>query len=102
MKSSIFLDIMLCSPLKVRFGGIYRLQLQGRIIRQVRNQSEEGSRQKSSSYISSCFSFKEVNGKLNILCADFHIAYFILCRITDLSRNALLLTPFVFRTRYLV
>jgi hypothetical protein len=33
MKSSIFWEITLCSPLKdnVRFGGIYRLHLQGRI-----------------------------------------------------------------------
>jgi hypothetical protein len=32
-KSSIFWDVTLCSPLKVspRFGGIYRIHLQGRI-----------------------------------------------------------------------
>jgi hypothetical protein len=41
MKSTIFWDITLCSPLKVnrRFGGIYRLHLQGRISR-ARNQRE--------------------------------------------------------------
>jgi hypothetical protein len=35
-KSTIFLDIAPCSPLKVilRFGGTYRLHLQGRIISQ--------------------------------------------------------------------
>jgi hypothetical protein len=42
MKSSIFWDIMPCSPLEIsrRFGGIYRLHLQGRIINRARNQRE--------------------------------------------------------------
>jgi hypothetical protein len=40
MKSKIFWDITLCSPLKVnrRFGGTYRLHLQGRNISWARNQ----------------------------------------------------------------
>jgi hypothetical protein len=42
MKSSIFWDITPRSPLKVnrRFGGTYRLHLQGRRISQARNQRE--------------------------------------------------------------
>jgi hypothetical protein len=42
MKSSMFLDIMLCSPLKVNqhFRGTCRLHLQGRRICQQRNQHE--------------------------------------------------------------
>jgi hypothetical protein len=42
MKSSIFWNIMLCSPLKVnqRFGGTYRLHLQGQRMSQARNQRE--------------------------------------------------------------
>jgi hypothetical protein len=44
MKSIIFLDIMPCSPLRVnwRFGGTYRLHLQGRRISRARTQ--RGSR----------------------------------------------------------
>jgi hypothetical protein len=44
MKSTIFWDITLCSPLKVnrRFGRTYRLHLQGRRISRARNQ--RGSR----------------------------------------------------------
>jgi hypothetical protein len=40
MKSSIFWDIMLCSPLKVNrgFGGTYRLNRQGPEISHARNQ----------------------------------------------------------------
>jgi hypothetical protein len=42
MKSTIFWDITPCSPLKVnrRFGGTYRLHLQGRKISRARNQRE--------------------------------------------------------------
>jgi hypothetical protein len=42
METSIFCDIILCSPLKVnvRFGGRYRLHLQGRRINQTRNERE--------------------------------------------------------------
>jgi hypothetical protein len=42
MKSTIFWDITPCSPLKIdwRFGGIYRLHLQGRRIIRARNQRE--------------------------------------------------------------
>jgi hypothetical protein len=42
LKSSIFWDIMPCSPLKVnrRFGGTCRLHLQARRISKVRNQRE--------------------------------------------------------------
>jgi hypothetical protein len=42
MKSTIFWDIMLCSPLKVNqhFRGTYHLHLQGRRISQARNQHE--------------------------------------------------------------
>jgi hypothetical protein len=42
MKSTIFWDITQCSPLRVkrRFGGTYRLQLQGRKISRARNQRE--------------------------------------------------------------
>jgi hypothetical protein len=41
-KSSIFWDITPCSPLKVkrRFGGTYRIHLQGRRISRARNQNE--------------------------------------------------------------
>jgi hypothetical protein len=41
LKSTIFCDITPCSPLKVngRFGGMYRIHLQGRINR-ARYQSE--------------------------------------------------------------
>jgi hypothetical protein len=40
MKSTIFWNIKPCSPLKLnrRFGGIYRLRLQGRRISRARNQ----------------------------------------------------------------
>jgi hypothetical protein len=46
-KSSIFWDITSCSPLKVnrRFGKSCRLHLQGRRIRQARNQREAGSKE---------------------------------------------------------
>jgi hypothetical protein len=42
MKSTIFRDITPCSPLKVnrRFGGTYRLNLQGLRISRARNQRE--------------------------------------------------------------
>jgi hypothetical protein len=42
MKSTVFWDIMPCSPLKVkrRFGGTNCLHLQGQRIRRARNQSE--------------------------------------------------------------
>jgi hypothetical protein len=42
IKSTIFWDITPCSPLNVnrRFGGTYRLYLQGRRISQTRNQRE--------------------------------------------------------------
>jgi hypothetical protein len=42
MKSTIFWDIMPCSPLKVnrRFGGIYHLHLQDQRISRARNQHE--------------------------------------------------------------
>jgi hypothetical protein len=42
MKSAIFWDITPCSPLKLnrRFGGKFRLHLQGRRISRVRNQRE--------------------------------------------------------------
>jgi hypothetical protein len=42
MKSTIFCDITPCSPLKVnrRFGGTYRLHLQGKRISRARNQRE--------------------------------------------------------------
>jgi hypothetical protein len=42
MKSTIFSEITPCSPLKVnrRFGGTYRLHLQGRKISQARNPRE--------------------------------------------------------------
>jgi hypothetical protein len=42
MKSTIFWDITPCSPLSVnrRFGGTYRIHLQGRIICRARNQRE--------------------------------------------------------------
>jgi hypothetical protein len=42
MKSTIFWDITPCSPLKFnrRFGGTYRLHLQGRRISQAINQRE--------------------------------------------------------------
>jgi hypothetical protein len=48
MKSSIFLDITPCNPLKVnrRFGGTCRLHLQERRISQARNQLEADSKQK--------------------------------------------------------
>jgi hypothetical protein len=40
MKSATFWDITLCSPLKVtrRFGGTYRLHLQGQRMSQAKNQ----------------------------------------------------------------
>jgi hypothetical protein len=43
----IFWDVTQFSPLKVnrRFGGTYRLHLQGQIINQVRNQREADSKQ---------------------------------------------------------
>jgi hypothetical protein len=46
MKSCIFWDITPCSPLEAngRFGGSYRLQLQGRKLSQTIHQHEEGSR----------------------------------------------------------
>jgi hypothetical protein len=46
MKSSVFWDITLCSPLKVNrcFVGIYCLHLQGRRVRQARKQCEAGSK----------------------------------------------------------
>jgi hypothetical protein len=49
MKSCIFWYITPCSPLKGnrRFGGTYRLHLQGRIISQARNQCEADSKQGS-------------------------------------------------------
>jgi hypothetical protein len=42
MKSYLFWDITPCSPLKVnrRFGGTYRLHLQGRGMSRARNQRE--------------------------------------------------------------
>jgi hypothetical protein len=45
LKSSIFLDITLCSSLKIsrRFGGTCRLHVQGRRIIQARNQHYAGS-----------------------------------------------------------
>jgi hypothetical protein len=44
LKNTIFWDITPCSPLKVnrRFGGTYRLNLQGRKISRARNQRESG------------------------------------------------------------
>jgi hypothetical protein len=47
LKSYIFCDKTPCSPLKVnrRFGRTCRLHLQGRRIRQARNQREAGSKQ---------------------------------------------------------
>jgi hypothetical protein len=55
MKSSIFCDIMACSPLKVnrRFGGTCRLRFQSRKIIQARNQREVGSKQSSARTCSS-------------------------------------------------
>jgi hypothetical protein len=48
-KGLIFWDITLCSPLKFnkRFGGTYRIHLQGRGISQTRYQHEAGSKQTS-------------------------------------------------------
>jgi hypothetical protein len=45
MKSSVFWDIMLCSPLKINrcFGGTLCFHTQGRRISHARNQHEEGS-----------------------------------------------------------
>jgi hypothetical protein len=42
MNSTVFWDILPCSPLKVnrRFGRIYRLHIQGRRISRARNQHE--------------------------------------------------------------
>jgi hypothetical protein len=62
-KSSILWDIIPCIPLKVsrRFGGTYRLHLQSRRIREVRNRYEACSRQ--------CFtlvSFLDYYSKLKI------------------------------------
>jgi hypothetical protein len=50
MKSSIFWDITLCSPLKVTwyFGGTCHLHLQGQRICQARHQHETDSKQSSS------------------------------------------------------
>jgi hypothetical protein len=50
MKSSIFLDIKSCNPVKFnrRLGGKYRLHLQGETISQARNEHEENSKQSSS------------------------------------------------------
>jgi hypothetical protein len=47
MKSSIFLDVTPCSLLKAsrRFGGTFRLCLQGERISKGRNQNEAGSKQ---------------------------------------------------------
>jgi hypothetical protein len=49
MKSSVFWDIMPCSSVKVnqRFGGTYRLHLQGQKVSQARNKHEAGSKQSS-------------------------------------------------------
>jgi hypothetical protein len=49
MKSSIFWDIMSCSPLKVtpRFGGTCRLHLQIRRMSQTTNEREAGCKQSS-------------------------------------------------------
>jgi hypothetical protein len=46
MKRSVFWDITSCNPFKVirRFGGICNLHLQGRRIRQARNQLEADSK----------------------------------------------------------
>jgi hypothetical protein len=46
MKSSIFWDITSCSPLKVnaRFGGTFRVCLQGQRFNQARNQHDVGSK----------------------------------------------------------
>jgi hypothetical protein len=55
MKISIFWDITPCSPLKVnrRFGGTYRLHLQGPRISQARNQREAGGEQSSVGFFAS-------------------------------------------------
>jgi hypothetical protein len=47
MKSIIFWDITPCSPLKInrRFGGIYRLNLQGRRISRARTSVKAGGKQ---------------------------------------------------------
>jgi hypothetical protein len=57
MKSSVFWDITLCSPLKVNrpFGGTYRLHRQGRKICQARNQRE--SRWKPVFTLVSCLAY---------------------------------------------
>jgi hypothetical protein len=51
MKSSIFWNIMPCSPFKVnrRFGGIYRIYLQGLLVSQSRNQVDAFSKESSES-----------------------------------------------------
>jgi hypothetical protein len=50
MKSTIFWDLLLCSPLSVnrRFGGTYCLHLQSLRVSQTRKQHEAGSKQSSS------------------------------------------------------
>jgi hypothetical protein len=47
MKSPIFWDISACSPFKVdrRFGGIFRLHLEGRRKSKERNQHKAGGKQ---------------------------------------------------------
>jgi hypothetical protein len=53
MKSTIFWDITPCSPLSVnrRFGGTYRLYLQGKKISSARNQRESRGQAESDLYL---------------------------------------------------
>jgi hypothetical protein len=57
MKRTIFWDITPCSLLKVsrRFGGPYRLHLQGRKISREENLHEAGAKQSSARHILSCW-----------------------------------------------
>jgi hypothetical protein len=66
-KSSVFWDITPCSPLSVnrRFGGSYRLHLQGRKISQARNRCQAGSKENSGllKTEATCFSEMSVDFK---------------------------------------
>jgi hypothetical protein len=66
MKSSVFWDLMPCSPLKVNqsFSGTCRHHLQGWRISQVRNQHEAGSKQSSA-----CLAYS-LTLKMEVTCSS--------------------------------
>jgi hypothetical protein len=71
MKSTIFLDITPCSPLKVnrRFAGTYRLHLQGRGISRERNQHERRWQAEPASTLISCSAYSSTL-KMEAICSS--------------------------------